>query len=64
MRPGGRYDRTSYRDSRPGRHATRASALADALDEVAEEVDGIPAADAPLGALDIPQEPDGASDER
>ena len=37
MRPGGRYDRTSYRDSRPGRHATRAAALADALNEAAKE---------------------------
>lgn len=59
MRPGGRYDRTSYRDSRPGRHATRAAVLADALDEAAEEIDDIPAADELLGALDIPHELDG-----
>jgi len=37
MRPGGRYDPTSYRDSRPGRHATRAAALADALNQAAKE---------------------------
>ncbi|MEX5634988.1 hypothetical protein [Parafrankia sp. FMc2] len=37
MRPGGRYDRVSYRDSRPGRHATRAAALADAVAEAAAE---------------------------
>jgi hypothetical protein len=31
MRPAGKYDPTSYRDSRPGRHASRAAMLADAV---------------------------------
>ncbi|KPM55802.1 hypothetical protein ACG83_11055 [Frankia sp. R43] len=64
MRPGGHYDRTSYRDSRPGRHATRATVLADALGEAADEIDDLPAADQSLGAFAIPHELDGAPDER
>lgn len=51
MRPGGRYDRTSYRDSRPGRHATRAAVLADALAAAAE--DAAEPAPRPLGVLEI-----------
>ncbi|ONH58337.1 hypothetical protein CcI49_23055 [Frankia sp. CcI49] len=42
MRPGGRFDSTFYRDGRPGRHATRAAALADALDEAAEDIEPAP----------------------
>lgn len=50
MRPGGRYNRTSYRDSRPGRHATRAAVLADALDEEAGDIGPAPE---PPGVLEI-----------
>lgn len=66
MRPGGRYDRTSYRDSRPGRHATRAAELADALDEfelAVLAVEGDPKAPDDLSeagrALEIPTTPEG-----
>lgn len=57
MRPGGRPDRTSYRDSRPGRHATRAAAERDAITEYAlaiTEHNGLtPGEPAPPGVLEL-----------
>lgn len=56
MRPGSRYDRMSYRDSRPGRHATRAAAERDAITEYAlaiTEHNDIGGSDTPVGVLDL-----------